>query len=325
MGLTNVGRAFTARLARWPVAAALLPGLLVAGASVIAQSQVETLPVQGQVHVITGFGGNVTVLVGPEGVMLVDAGRLDAADRLIAAVRALTPLPIHYILNTNADSDHVGGNAAVAKAGRPAPGSNQSAYREAPIYAHENVLNRLSASNGPTPALDVSFWPTVTFFTQKRTLFFNSEPIELLWQKAAHSDGDLFVFFRRSDVLSAGDVLSTETFPVIDLARGGSIQGEIDALNRIIDITIPRMNEMDGTRVVPGHGRICNEADVVEYRDMVTIVRDRVQLLVEQGKTLEQVQAARPAYEYEPLYGAAGGSWTTPMFVEAVYRSLTKR
>jgi glyoxylase-like metal-dependent hydrolase (beta-lactamase superfamily II) len=168
----------------------------------------------------------------------------------------------------------------------------------------------------------VSFWPTVTFFTQKRSLYFNGEPIELLWQKAAHTDGDLLIFFRRSDVVSAGDILSTETFPVIDLARGGGIQGEIDALNRIIDITIPRMNEMDGTRVVPGHGRICNEADVVEYRDMATIVRDRVQLLLQQGKTLEQVQAARPAYEYEPLYGSEGGSWTTRMFVDAVYRSL---
>jgi glyoxylase-like metal-dependent hydrolase (beta-lactamase superfamily II) len=287
-----------------------------------ARAETETLPVQGQVHLIAGAGGNVTALVGPEGVMLVDAGREDATDRLLAAVRALTPLPIHFVINTNADSDHIGGNAAVAKAGRPAPGSNQAAFKEAPIYAHENALRRLSASNGPTPPLPVTFWPTVTFFTEKRTLFFNSEPIELLWQKAAHTDGDLFVFFRRSDVLSVGDVMSTETFPVVDLSRGGSIQGVIDALNRIIDITIPRMNEMDGTRVIPGHGRICNEADVVEYRDMVTIIRDRVAVLVEQGKTLEQVQAARPAYEYEPLYSPDGAAWTTRMFVEAVYRSL---
>ncbi len=308
---------------RLGMATAVAAVVLSSAGALTAQSEIETLPVQGQVHVLAGAGGNVTALVGQEGVMLVDAGRIDASDQLLAAVRALTPQPIHYIINTNADSDHVGGNSAVAKAGRPAPGSNQAAYKEAPIYAHENVLNRLSASNGSTPALEVSFWPTVTFFTAKRTLYFNSEPIELLWQKAAHSDGDLLVFFRRSDVISAGDVMSTETFPVLDLARGGSIQGEIDALNRIIDMTIPRMNQMDGTRVIPGHGRVCNEADVVEYRDMVTIVRDRVQTLIEQGKTLELVQAARPAYEYEPLYGSERGPWTTRMFVEAVYKSLS--
>jgi glyoxylase-like metal-dependent hydrolase (beta-lactamase superfamily II) len=284
---------------------------------------IETLPVQGQVHLLAGAGGNVTALVGPEGVMLVDAGREDAAPALLAAVRALTPRPIHFLINTNADPDHIGGNAAIARAGRPAPGSNQAAFAEAPIYSHENVLRRLSASNGPEPPRDVSFWPTVTFFTAKRTLYFNGEPIELLWQQAAHTDGDLFVFFRRSDVLVVGDVMSTESFPVIDVARGGSVQGVIDGLNRIVDITIPRMNEMDGTRVVPGHGRICNEADVVEYRDMVTIIRDRVAALLDEGKTLEQVQAARPAYEYEPLYDAPGLAWTAERFVESVYVSLS--
>jgi cyclase len=313
----------TEKAFRSVVVAAGVLAAAVGGTRTLAQAQIETLPVQGQVHLIAGAGGNVTALVGPEGVMLVDAGRQDATDRLLAAVRALTPQPIHFIINTNADSDHVGGNAAVAKAGRPAPGSNQAAYKEAPIYSHEKVLNRLSASNGATPALDVAFWPTVTFFTDKRTLYFNGEPIELLWQKAAHSDGDLFVFFRRSDVISVGDVMSTETFPVIDVVRGGSVQGVIASLNRIIDMTIPRMNQMDGTRVIPGHGRICNEADVVEYRDMTTIVRDRVATLVGQGKSLEQVVAARPAYEYEPLYRSAGETWTAAMFVEAVYRTLT--
>jgi glyoxylase-like metal-dependent hydrolase (beta-lactamase superfamily II) len=302
--------------------AGLASWLVWAAAGVGAQAGMETVLAQGQVHMIAGAGGNVTALVGPQGVMLVDAGRQDATDQLLAAVRALTPLPIHFILNTNADSDHVGGNAAVAKAGRPMPGSNQAAYPEAPIYAHENVHKRMSNPGPGEPAFAVPFWPTVTFFTSKRTLYFNGEPIELLWQKAAHSDGDLLVFFRRSDVISAGDVLNMETFPVIDRARGGSIQGEIDALNRLIDIAIPRMNQMDGTRIIPGHGRLCNEADVVEYRDMVTIVRDRVQTLVAQGRTLQEVQAARPAYEYEPLYGVDEGPWTTAIFVEAVFDSL---
>lgn len=300
---------------------ALLGGVLALSVVLAAQGDLDTVPVQGQVHMIAGAGGNVTVVIGAEGVMLVDAGRLGASDALVSAIRRLTPKPIHYIINTNADLDHVGGNLAVSSAGRPAPGSNQAASKEAPIYSHENVLNRLSAPSGGAAPLEVGFWPTVTFFTQKRTLYFNTEPIELLWQRAAHTDGDLFVFFRLSDVLVAGDVLNTDTFPVIDLPRGGSVQGEIDALNRIIDITIPRMNQMDGTRVVPGHGRICNEADVVEYRDMVTIVRDRVQALREEGKSLDQTLDARPAYEYEPLYGRDAG-WTPRQFVEAVFRSL---
>lgn len=304
--------------------AVLAWAVLLAGLSWAQQQEaVEVLPVQGQVHLLAGAGANVTALVGPEGVMLVGSGREDDAPRLLAALRGLTDRPIHFILNLNANLDHVGGNAAVARAGRPAPGSNQAAYKEAPIYSHEKVLNRLSAPSNGAPALDVAFWPTVTFFTQKRTLYFNGEPIELLWQPAAHSDGDLFVFFRRSDVLAVGDVMSTETFPVIDVARGGSIEGMIAAQNRIIDMTIPRMNQMDGTRVVPGHGRICNEADVVEYRDMTTIVRDRVLALIEQGRTLEQVQAARPAYEYEPLYeGRSTRGWTATDFVGAVYQSL---
>jgi cyclase len=300
-------------------AAAWLAG---AGVHLGAQDGIESVAAQGQIHMIAGAGGNVTALIGPQGVMLVDSGRREMSERVLAAIKALTPLPIHFILNTSADPDHVGGNAAIAKAGRPMPGSNQAAYPEAPIYAHENVHRRLSAPGPGEPSWELPFWPTVTFFTAKRTLYFNDEPIELLWQKAAHTDGDLFVFFRRSDVISAGDVLNMETFPVIDLARGGSIQGEIDALNRLIDMTIPRMNQMDGTRVIPGHGRLTNEADVVEYRDMVTIIRDRVQTLIQQGKTLPQIQAARPAYEYEPLYGSSQGPWTTTQFVEAVYRSL---
>ncbi len=307
--------------ARGYVAAAAMLALALLTTRVGAQDTIDTLPVQGQVSMIAGAGGNVTVLDGPEGVMLVDTGRTDAADAFLRALRSLTTRPIHFILNTNADADHVGGNAAVARAGRPAPGYPQGTARTAPIYAHENVLNRMTSAQGATPAYDSVFWPTVTFFTQKRTLYFNGEPIELHWQKAAHSDGDVFVFFRRSDVVAAGDVMSTDSFPVIDLARGGSINGVIDGLNRLIDLTIPRLNQMDGTRVIPGHGRICNEADVVEYRDMVTIVRDRVAALAGQGKSLADVQAARPAYEYEPLYGTSRG-WTPAMFVEAVYRSL---
>jgi glyoxylase-like metal-dependent hydrolase (beta-lactamase superfamily II) len=139
---------------------------------------------------------------------------------------------------------------------------------------------------------------------------------------AAHTDGDSIVFFRRSDVISAGDIFTPETYPVIDLARGGSVQGVIDALNRIIELTVPAKYQEGGTYVIPGHGRLCEEADVVEYRDMVTIIRDRIQDLIRKGKTLEQVRAARPTLDYDTQYGGGATGSGAARFVEAVYRSL---
>ena len=132
------------------------------------------------------------------------------------------------------------------------------------------------------------------------------------------------MFFRRSDVVSTGDIFTPERYPVIDLARGGSVQGVIDALNRIIRIAVPEDKQEGGTKVIPGHGRLCEEADVVEYRDMVTIIRDRVQALIDDGMSLEEVQAAHPSMDYDTEYGSDTGGWTTEMFVEAVYRSLSE-
>ena len=175
-----------------------------------------------------------------------------------------------------------------------------------------------------TAPAPVALWPTDTFFTAKKTLSFNGEPIELVHLPAAHSDGDLLVWFRRSDVIAAGDVYTPDRFPMIDLARGGSVQGMLDALNRIIDITVPLFNQQGGTRVVPGHGRISNESDVVEYRDMATIVRDRIQHMIDQKMTLDQVRAANPVLDYEGVYGRST-TWTTSMFVEAMYRDLSNR
>jgi glyoxylase-like metal-dependent hydrolase (beta-lactamase superfamily II) len=137
----------------------------------------------------------------------------------------------------------------------------------------------------------------------------------------------VFVFFRRSDVVVAGDVLDTRQFPVIDVDRGGSIQGEIAALNRLVDLAIPSeplVSREAGTLIVPGHGHICGQLDVVEYRDMVTIIHDRVRDLVAAGKTLEQIKAASPASGYVRRYGNDSGAWTTSHFIEAIYKSLTK-
>jgi len=322
---------------RSPVTGAALVASLVLALPVAAQPaaqnvddvDVHILPVQGQVYMLVGAGGNTTVQVGPEGVLIVDTQFAALSDRILAAIRTLSDKPISYILNTHVHPDHVGGNAPLARAGRTIAGGNvvgnlgDDAGATAAVVAHASVLARLSAAPPagqepvPTAAL-----PTDTYFTESKEIFFNGEAIQLLYQPAAHTDGDSLVFFRRSDVVSTGDIFVTTGYPIVDLAGGGSINGIIDGLNRILDLTIPGDKQEGGTMVIPGHGRLCDEADVVEYRDMVTIVRDRVQDLVRKGMTLAQVQAARPTRDYDRRYGATSGFWTTEMFVEAVYRSL---
>jgi cyclase len=289
------------------------------------KAEVHVLHVQGNVYMLVGAGGNITLQVGDEGVLLVDTSFEQMSDKVVAAIRSLSDKPIRYIINTHSHSDHVGGNAPIAKAGATIAGGNMGvgANTGAAILAHENVLNRMTAPTGQQAPTPTAAWPTDTYFTKKKELFFNGEAIEIIHQPAAHTDGDSLVFFRRSDVLSSGDLFGTITYPVIDLERGGNIQGIVDALNAILEITIPKDKQEGGTYVIPGHGRLCDEADVLEYRDMVTIIRDRIQDLVKKGMTLEQVKAARPTLDYDGRYGAKTGSWTTDMFVDAVYRNLS--
>lgn len=289
----------------------------------------EVLPVQGSLYVIAGPGGNVVVESSDEGMLVVDTGAAGASDGLSAALRSISTLPVTTIINTSADSDHVGSNEVLARTGSDrggnAPGNFGFRVDTAAVIAHENVLKRVSAPTGAQSALPFQAWPTSTYFTEKKTMFFGEEPIEIVSQPAAHTDGDSIVFFRRSDVIAAGDIFMTDRYPTIDLARGGSVQGIIDGLNRIIDLAIPRFNQQGGTLIVPGHGRIGNESDVAEYRDMLTIVRDRVRLMIERGQSIDQVKAARPTLDYDGVYGASDGPWTTEMFVEAVYRDLSRR
>jgi len=273
---------------------------------------------------LVGAGGNTTVQVGADGVHVVDTKVAQASGALLAAIKTLSDQPIRYVVNTHAHPDHVGGNEAVARAGSTIAGGNVSgtiadASEGAAIVAHENVLVRMSRAS---PALPFGAWPTDTYISGHKDLYFNGEAVEIINRPAAHTDGDSIVFFRKSDVISAGDIFTTTLYPVID--DGGSIQGIIDSLNYIIDLTVPADRQEGGTMVIPGHGRLADEADVVEYRDMLTIIRDRVQSLIEHGKTLAEVQAARPTRDYDGRYGAQSGFWTTTQFVEAVYRSLTE-
>jgi glyoxylase-like metal-dependent hydrolase (beta-lactamase superfamily II) len=243
----------------------------------------------------------------------------------------VTQKPVRFLVNTNADPDHVAGNRGIVQAqggvrgprpGGVGGGNPQGQNAGVMTMSHENAYNRMSTPNGSFPALTGEGLPESTFFTPRKEFFSNGEPVQLYSQPSAHTDGDILVFFRKSDVVSTGDVFVTTSYPVIDIARGGSIEGVVTALNNVIDLTVPERNQMGGTRVVPGHGRICNEADVVDYRDMVTIIRDRVQVMVKKGMTLAQIKTARPSLEYDGLYGATTGAWTTDMFLDAVYRGV---
>jgi cyclase len=287
-------------------------------------SSLEILEVRPSFFVIAGAGANIGVQVGEDGVVLVDAGSAADAPAVLAAIKRISPKPIRYIIDTGADTDHVGGNEALSKAGEKLFANNRLGgglgEKFAPIIAAEDVLQRMTASA-------LGGRPTEVFHYSRKYIYLNGEAIEILRQPAAHTDSDVFAFFRRSDVVVAGDVLDTRQFPVIDVDRGGSIQGEIAALNRLVDLAVPSVPVVTreaGTIVVPGHGRLCEQYDVVEYRDMVTIIRDRVRNLMKAGRSLVEVKAAQPAKGYMARYGNAGGSWTTDHFIEAIYKSLAQ-
>ena len=320
------------------------------------KAELHWWPVRKNIWMLVGAGANIAASVGPDGVLLVNAGEAGASDRVQAAVNDLQsqlnafgfldvrtaekggaetrsrfpvnthppPKPIRYIVNTSSLPSSIGGNEALAASGvtytgGTVAGTIADSAVGAAVLAHENVLNRMVEANLPFGAL-----PTETFFTPeyKLSTYFNDEGIQLLHIPAASTDGDSMVYFRGSDVIATGDLFNMDTFPIIDVERGGSINGVLKGLNDVLKLAIPEFRTEGGTMVIPGHGRLADSADVGYYRDMLTIIRDQVQALIDQGMTLEQVVAARPTFGSEGRFGAETGPWTTRMFIEAVYRSL---
>ncbi|HYR92311.1 MAG TPA: MBL fold metallo-hydrolase [Terriglobia bacterium] len=315
---------------------------------------IRILPLRGNIFMLVGGGANIVASVGRDGVLLVDTGAAEMSEKVVAAIRELSrqvtsspmpqqscigivhcawwdgsrflgttasppaPRPIAGIINTSFDPDHMGGNAAIVKAGSSFGARiGEGAW----VIAHENAPAHVPASS-PLPQAAL---PTETYLgTDKKLNFFNGEGVVIWHRPASHTDGDSVVQFRGSEVLAVGDIVNMAGYPVIDTAKGGSVQGIVDSLNWILDMAIVEHMMEGGTLIVPGHGRVTDSADIAYYRDMMTIVRDRVQEMIKRGMTLPQIKAARLTRDYDPRF-ARNPSWTPDMFVEAVYRSLTSK
>jgi cyclase len=322
-----------------------------------AQDNIDIVHVNGPIYLLVGAGGNVAASVGPDGVLLVDSGSVERSAELLEAIEQLSarvaeqakekgplwgaegrssvllnrnppppPKPIRYIINTDASPDRIGGNARIgAESGVTYTGGNVAGTigdsgEGAAVWAHEAVLFRLIEREAPFATL-----PTNTYYGSgsKLSHFFNGDGVRLLHMPAAQSDGATMVQFTRSDVIVTGDFFSQNNYPMFDIESGGSINGVIEALNAVLDLAVPEFRTEGGTMIVPAYGRLSDSADVGYYRDMLTIIRNNIQEMTDRGMSLRQIRAARPTRAYDARFGADSGPWTTDMFVEGVYRSLT--
>jgi len=283
-------------------------------------ADVHLLHVRGNVSMMVGTGGNITVQAGDQGILLVDTGVATMSDKVLQAIRQLSSKPLTYIINTNDSDDHIGGNAALATGGRP----KGNAAMDVNIIAFVTILDRMSAPTGQTAPTPEDAWPNNTYSEPQRNLHFNGEAVQIFHQPS-NTDGNSVVLFRGSDVVSTGDIFDPTQYPIIDLKKGGSIQGVLEGLNRLKEMVVPENHYEGGTMVIPGHGGLCDAADVAVYQQMVTIVRDRLQDLIKQGMTLDQIKAAKPTQDFDPIYGSNAGNWTTEMFIEAAYKSLSSK
>jgi len=288
---------------------------------------VDVMHVRGDIYMLVGQGGNITMQAGDDGILIVDTQFARLSEAIVEAIREISDQPIRYVINTHYHGDHIGGNANLRLVGDTIIGGNMLGavpYADgggAQVVSHENVLLRLSGAIGGE-AVDPSLWPTNTFFDAEKRLHHNGEGIRIIHHPAAHTDGDVVVFFRQSDVIAAGDFYRTTGWPRMDLNAGGSYAGTINALNDLVDLMIPVYGQDGGTLVIPGHGRLSGIGDVLDFREMAIVIRDRINHMIDQGMSLEQVIAARPAMDYEPVYGSPTNPELTEQFVEDAYLSL---
>ena len=336
----------TIRRTRWWTLAAISIGLL-SSADTYSQSsswawkptirttasgQIDILPIRGNLSMLVGAGGNITVSAGNDGILMVDDGSGDMAERVWAAVQSISRRPLRYIVNTSERLEHSGGNDVIALKGSTIPfrprednrvSDGMRGIERANIIAYLSVFDRMSAPTGRAAARAEAAWPDNTYSSPQKKLFFNDEPVVIM-HVPSNTDGNSIVHFRGADVVSVGDLVDLTAYPVIDIAAGGSIEAVVQGLNRVIEITVPGRKSEEGTLVVPGHGRLADQPDVVYYQQMTAIIGDRIKNMIGKGMTLEQVKAARPTRDYDPRFGATTGPWTTDMFVEAAYTSLKK-
>ena len=293
--------------------------------------QVHVQQVRDNIYMLVGAGGNITVSAGDDGILMVDGGTAAMSDKVLAAVRSISTGPIRYLIDTNEREEYTGGNEKIAAAGETIPfRPNQTIQiqgyigtNRATVISYLSVYERMSAPTGKVAPRAEGAWPDATYSTPQKKLHFNGEPVLVMHQPSA-TDGNSLVHFRRADIVSVGDLIDLTSYPVIDRGAGGSIQAMLESLNRLIDITVPEKQSEDGTLVIPGHGRIADQPDVVYYYEMLSIIRDRVQDMIARGLTLPQVHAARPTRDFDTRYGRNTGAWTTETFVEAVYQSLKR-
>ena len=297
-----------------------------------AEGEIQVLHVKGSVYMLVGSGGNIAVQVGEQGTLLVDTGSAAMTDEVLAAIETITPEPVRYIVNTSHAVDYTGGNAAIAAAGGqvlPFRGAGSSSVQgqfggdRASIISYYTAFHRMAAPPGDMEPREEAAWPNNTFSIPLKRLYFNDEPV-MIMHRPSTTAGNVVVLFRKSDVVAAGALLNLETYPVIDVDAGGSIQAVVDGLNGLIDLAVPSGRSEGGTLVIPGRGRIADFAEIAQQRDMMTVIRDRVRNMIDKGMTLTEVIEAGPTRGYDARYGRDTGPWTTEMFVEAVYRSLTR-
>lgn len=269
--------------------------------------QVKTVPVSGSVYMLQGLGGNIAVAAGPEGVFMVDDEYAPLSDKITTAIRAISPAPIRFLVNTHMHFDHTGGNEIFAKAG-------------VAIFAPENQRHRLSVDqyieilNRRDPPLPPAALPVVTF-TDTVSFYLNGDSIVAFHVAPAHTDGDAAIYFRHANVIATGDLYFNGRYPLVDLSNGGSIDGMVAAADRILAMA-------DGaTKIIPGHGALSNRVEYQTYRDMLATIRDRIRHAIAAGQTLDQVKAAKLTADFDAVWG--NGRITPDMFVGILYKDLS--